>query len=81
MDEKKNQEKSVKEKRAKRMIIIAVVSFVIAIIIGMFGSCSCSGSGGDGITTCKNCGRKEISWGGMCERCADDFLDWQDKQD
>ena len=59
--------------------------WVIGAVIGIFllsslGTCSGS-SGGDGITTCKNCGKSEVVSFGFCGRCADGFLDWQKDQD
>ncbi len=56
-----------------------IVGIVILMIIGFLslGGCSSSGARGDGITTCKNCGRKGVVLFGYCENCANSFLKWQ----
>ncbi len=38
-----------------------------------------SSTRGDGINTCKNCGRRGVFAIGLCEPCADGFSDWYDR--
>ena len=67
-------------KPIKSTILIADIAILIG-VISCFAFCSIGGKGGDGITTCKNCGKEEVVLFGMCGRCADGFLDWHDKLD
>ena len=72
----KNLWKWIKENRVA-VLIAGAICLVVAIIVfaGIVGSVE-----GDGITTCKNCGKKEVVLFGYCERCADGFLEWQKDQ-
>ena len=59
--------------------IIAII-VVVVLLIAMVGSCSGSGSsGGDGKSTCRNCGRKKplVAGYGYCSTCYEGFRDWQ----
>ena len=58
--------------------IIAII-VVVVLLIAMVGSCSGSSSGGDGKSTCRNCGRKKplVAGYGYCSTCYEGFRDWQ----
>ena len=66
----------------KKAWIISAVAFVV-VIATMFFNMFPIGDWfyGDDIPTCKNCGKREVVAFGMCEDCADSFLDWQNKLD
>lgn len=55
--------------------VITVCLCIGIFILLLMPSCLKSG-GGDGITTCKNCGKSEVVLFGYCSRCADGFLDF-----
>ena len=57
---------------------LLLVVFVVAIASAL-SACSCGGKRDDGVTTCKNCGRKGVVLYGYCESCANSFLKWQKK--
>ena len=57
-------------------VIISGVICLVVLVIALAGG----GVEGDGVTTCKNCGKKEVVLFGYCERCADGFLEWQKEQ-
>ena len=67
----------LKNKKAWIMSVIALVLLVVINPVNSF--MASSGRGGDGVTTCKNCGRRGVEAFGYCERCADGFLDWHNK--
>ena len=46
------------------------------IMVLLLGLTACGNSGGDGETTCLNCGKKEIYDLGYCERCYESFMDF-----
>lgn len=60
-------------------VIGVIIVLAIAIIIGL--SCCSSGTGGgNGKSTCRNCGRKKpLSAYGYCSTCQKGFNEWQDK--
>lgn len=62
-------------------IIGIIIVLIIAIILGL-ASCGSGGhSGGDGKSTCRNCGReKSLSYMGFCSTCQEGFNEWQKKQ-
>ena len=70
--------KSIYKKEVKNMK--KVIALLLAIIM-CFAFCACEdNSGGDGITTCKNCGRKKrLSYAGFCSTCQEGFEEWQDR--
>ena len=44
------------------------------------GLCACTGGGGgDGVTSCRNCGRKTnlVAGFGYCGTCYEGFVEWQ----
>ena len=60
-----------------------IIGIVVVLIVGIVVSCSMvSGNrGGDGITTCRNCGRSKtlVPGYGYCSSCYEGFIDWQNK--
>lgn len=65
---------------AKAYSIILII-LVIAVIAGytLLAPHSSSGRGGDGKTTCLNCGRRASLTIGYCDTCYGGFSDWYDK--
>ena len=65
----------------KKAWIMSVIAFVLLVIINPVNALLVDSNdrGGDGVTTCKNCGRREVVVFGMCENCADGFLHWHNK--
>ena len=63
----------------KSNLITAIVIFVVFILI--IAMCfDGSSSGGDGKSTCRNCGRsKSLSYAGYCSTCQSGFEQWQDR--
>lgn len=66
--------------------IIVSMILVFAVIIGicvLIRGCSDDNSStqrGDGVKTCRNCGRSPVVAGfGYCDNCYDGFVDWQEK--
>ena len=72
-----------KESKKARKIYATVSVAIVLIVLLVLGINSCGerSSGGDGITTCRNCGReKELVPGfGYCNTCYKGFVDWQEK--
>lgn len=61
-------------------IIGIIIILIIAIIFGI-ASCGGGSSGGDGKSTCRNCGRdKPLSAMGYCSTCQKGFYEWQKDQ-
>lgn len=57
-----------------------IIALLLAIAMCL-SFCACGGNkGGDGKTTCKNCGRKKsLSYAGYCSTCQEGFDKWQDR--
>lgn len=54
-----------------------IIVLIIAIIFGV-ASCGSGDKGGDGKSTCRNCGRKtSLSVMGYCSICQEGFYEWQ----
>lgn len=58
----------------KKKIISLLLVFMLCQSLG-----GCGNSGGDGKTTCRNCGRKTslVAGFGYCNSCYEGFNDWQ----
>lgn len=56
----------------KKLFII----FLLLSLIGILSGCGSSGPRGDGVTSCKNCGRKPVYALNFCKDCYDDFNQW-----
>lgn len=57
------------------------IALLLAVVL-CFSLCACGGSsGGDGKSTCRNCGRKTslVAGYGYCSTCYKGFKDWQNK--
>lgn len=70
----------LKQQHVKTVITYAVV---IAIVLAVSFACSSSSSGGgrgDGVNTCRNCGRDVplVAGFGFCGTCYEGFVDWQE---
>jgi len=54
-----------------------IIAIILTLLIGLVG---CGSSGGDGKSTCRNCGRsKPLSYAGFCSTCQKGFEEWQDR--
>jgi len=60
----------------KVIAVIVVFVLFIALAIASYSE----PRGGNGTTTCRNCGRSPVVYAGFCEDCGEGFLDWQRKQ-
>ena len=60
----------------KIIAVIVVIAFFIVLVVASYSG----DSGGNGTTTCRNCGRSPVVYAGFCEDCGEGFLDWQRKQ-
>ncbi len=72
---------SEKEERKKNSAIITgiIIALLVIFAIILLFKISSSSSNGDGVNTCKNCGRSPVVAGfGYCGDCYDGFTDWQD---
>ena len=60
-----------------------IISFIILLILitALIGSCfgGCETEGGDGVSSCKNCGRGSVYFMGFCKRCYDGFYNYNKK--
>ncbi len=57
-----------------------IIVLIFAIIVGLASFGSCGNSGGDGKSTCRNCGRnKPLSYMGLCSTCQKGFDEWDEK--
>ena len=59
----------------KKLFKLLAVGMACAVMAFAFAFTGCS-SGGDGVTTCKNCGKKEVVALGFCRRCYRSFHDY-----
>ena len=77
---KDNQHTNNKDKKNIVKVVI-VVGIIILLIITVASGAFNSKSGGDGKTTCKNCGRNTslVPGYGYCSNCYKGFIDWQSK--
>lgn len=56
------------------------LSLVLTLALMMCLLAACDSSGGDGVNSCKNCGRKgSVSYMGYCSSCQKSFNNWQKK--
>ena len=57
---------------------IVVVLIVLLLLFGLgsiiFGGCE--DNGGDGKSSCKNCGRSSVYASGFCKRCYESYIDY-----
>lgn len=70
----------LKQQHVKAVVTYAVV---IAIVLAVSFACSSSSGGGgrgDGVNTCRNCGRDVplVAGFGFCSTCYEGFVDWQE---
>ncbi len=59
----------------KDRLIFVIVCIIIAIFIASISSCTDS-IGGDGSSSCKNCGRSPVYALGLCKSCYKSFSDY-----
>ncbi len=58
-----------------KLIRILALILCVALLLSCFLSLTgCGDSGGDGKTSCKNCGRKSVKALGFCDRCYKSFM-------
>ena len=64
------------EKIKKVLLCIFILLICLSVVM-----CFAEDSGGDGKTTCRNCGRakKLVPGVGYCSSCYDGFRDWQER--
>jgi hypothetical protein len=69
-----------KKERKTSLTIAAVVIAVFLLLSGIMNS-NFDHQGGDGITTCRNCGRKKdlVPGFGFCYTCYEGFVEWQEE--
>ena len=60
--------------KLNKKVLIAVLICIAIAFIATITMCAVSGNDKDGIKKCKNCGRSEVVLFGMCNKCADGFL-------
>ena len=68
-------------KSIKKVILVIIAIVILTfVIVPALRSCSSNERGGDGITSCKNCGRKTdlVPGFGYCGNCYKGFNEWQD---
>ena len=64
--------------KKSKIIGVIVVILIIVLTLSMCGGAG--NSGGDGKSTCRNCGRsKRLSAMGYCSTCQKGFNEWQDR--
>lgn len=63
----------------KRIMKAAELVLSLILVIGTVSGCG--RSGGDGKSSCKNCGRKEVYALGYCHTCYDGFIEFTYKND
>lgn len=58
----------------KKKILPLILVLILCLSLG-----ACGSSGGNGITSCRNCGRKKnlVPGFGYCSSCYEGFNDWQ----
>ena len=56
--------------------IMKAAGLVLSLILVIGTVSGCGGASGDGKTTCKNCGRKEVFAHGFCYSCYQSFVDY-----
>ena len=61
--------------------LIAIICAIVLFFIGCFSCATCGDSGGNGKTTCKNCGRASVYALGYCKSCYKSFIKWHDELD
>lgn len=61
----------------KTNILIIIMAFVVTAFV-LFGIVSCltNDTHGDGVTTCLNCGKKEVYAMNFCKRCYRSFYEY-----
>ena len=60
--------------------IIALILVVVVLMVSVYGCFGCeSDMGGDGTSSCKNCGRSPVYSLGYCKSCYNGFRNWQKK--
>lgn len=52
---------------------ILSIALSIGMCLSMLAFAACGGNGGDGKTSCKNCGRSSVYALGFCKSCYKDF--------
>ena len=51
-------------------------TIAVILLIGILAHSCGLGGGGDGVNSCRNCGRSRIYSGGLCKSCFDGFVEW-----
>lgn len=54
--------------------VFAIIGVII--VIGALAHSCGLGGGGNGISSCRNCGRSSVYSGGLCSSCFDGYVDW-----
>ena len=57
----------------KKIKILSLLLCLALLFSALFVLSGCGDNGGDGKTTCKNCGKKEVVALGYCNRCYEGF--------
>ena len=67
----------MKNNKKGTVALIIVLVLILVSIVGCFGDCGES-SGGDGKSSCRNCGRSSVYALGYCKSCYKGFRNWQE---
>lgn len=69
------------KKERKTSLTIAVVVIAVFVFLSAMMNSNFGHQGGDGVTTCKNCGREKklVPGFGYCYTCYEGFVDWQEE--
>lgn len=71
----------ITKKERKTTLIFAAVIIVVFVFLSTMMNGNFGHQGGDGVTTCRNCGREKtlVPGFGFCYSCYEGFVDWQEE--